>query len=164
MLRGEVVSFCIEKASAVSGSPIADLPFPETTAVMLLVRGRDLIAPRGKTVLQPGDHVYLFCAPDDRALVNDVRTVRARAAERHDVWHDLGLASSQKRTTTEGPGAQDQALAPRAATWTEAIEPHPVRITTWRAAGWLMSSHPTPRASGRTQAELDTVHVHIYCV
>lgn len=69
VLRGEVLSFFIEPASAVCGSALADLPFPESTSVMLIVRGGELLAPRGRTVFQAGDHVYLYCAPDDRPLV-----------------------------------------------------------------------------------------------
>ncbi|MGC4120600.1 MAG: potassium/proton antiporter [Myxococcales bacterium] len=69
VLRGEVLSFFIEQASAVCGSALQELPFPETTSVMLIVRGEELVAPRGKTVFAAGDHVYLFCAPEDRALV-----------------------------------------------------------------------------------------------
>jgi cell volume regulation protein A len=68
-LNGEIVSFHIEPASAAAGSPISELPFPEDSAVMLVVRGADLVAPRGGTVLQPGDHVHVFCKPADRAFV-----------------------------------------------------------------------------------------------
>jgi cell volume regulation protein A len=68
-LGAEVLSFYIEPASAVSGATIADLPFPDRSAVMLVIRGKDLIAPRGPTVLLPGDHVYVFCRTEDRPLV-----------------------------------------------------------------------------------------------
>ncbi|HEY3446647.1 MAG TPA: potassium/proton antiporter [Myxococcales bacterium] len=69
MLHGEVLTFFVEQASAVCGSAIQDLPFPDTAAVMLVVRGEELVAPKGKTVFLAGDHVYLFCAPEDRPLV-----------------------------------------------------------------------------------------------
>lgn len=68
-LSGEVLSFYVEPASAVAGSTIADLPFPEGSAVMLIVRERQLVAPKGPTVLEPGDHVYVFAEPDDVPLV-----------------------------------------------------------------------------------------------
>lgn len=68
-LSGEVLAFFVEAASAVAGSRIADLPFPENAAVMLVVRGRELLAPRGRTVLEPGDHVYVFAAAEDVPLV-----------------------------------------------------------------------------------------------
>jgi potassium/hydrogen antiporter len=68
-LSGEVLSFYVEPASAVAGSPISELPFPEGSAVMLIVRERQLVAPKGPTVLAPGDHVYVFAEPDDVGLV-----------------------------------------------------------------------------------------------
>jgi cell volume regulation protein A len=69
-LAGEVLSFYVEEASAVAGSAIADLPFPEGASVMLIVRGHELVPPRGPTILAPGDHVYVFTRPDERALVH----------------------------------------------------------------------------------------------
>jgi len=68
-LRGDLLAFYVDPASAVAGARIADLEFPGGASVMLIVRGRELVAPRGETVLAPGDHVYVVCAPEDRALV-----------------------------------------------------------------------------------------------
>lgn len=68
-LSGEVVSFYVEAASAVAGSEIRDLPFPEGAAVMLVVRGDELIAAKGGTRLGPGDHVYVFCRREDLPFV-----------------------------------------------------------------------------------------------
>jgi len=68
-LAGEVLSFYVEPASAVSGSSIADLPFPEGASVMLVVRGHELVPPRGQTVLRSGDHVYVFVRPEEKGLV-----------------------------------------------------------------------------------------------
>jgi cell volume regulation protein A len=68
-LHGEVLSFLIEKASAAAGSRISELPFPEGAAVMLVVRGPELMAARGATLLQPGDHVHVFCLAADRGFV-----------------------------------------------------------------------------------------------
>ena len=68
-LAGEVVSFYVEPASAVAGSRISELDVPEGSVVMLVVRGRDLVAARGHTVLEPGDHVYVFTSPQDKPFV-----------------------------------------------------------------------------------------------
>jgi cell volume regulation protein A len=68
-LNGELVSFYIDEALAVSGERLADLPFPHGTSVTLIVRGRELIAPRGETVLTPGDHVYVFARHEAQSLV-----------------------------------------------------------------------------------------------
>jgi cell volume regulation protein A len=68
-LRGDLLSFYIEEALAVTGVPIADLPFPEGAAATLIVRGQELVAPKGTTMLLPGDHVYIFARPEDRPLI-----------------------------------------------------------------------------------------------
>jgi cell volume regulation protein A len=68
-LNGEVLSFYIEPASAVANVRIADLPLPEGATVTLVTRGTELVAPRGNTVMNPGDHVHVFCHPEDKALV-----------------------------------------------------------------------------------------------
>lgn len=68
-LAGEVISFYVEPASAVAGSRISELTIPEGSSVMLVVRGRELLAARGRTVLEPGDHVYVFTSPADKPFV-----------------------------------------------------------------------------------------------
>lgn len=69
LLNGELSAFYIGSASAVAGARISDLPFPPGSAVMLLVRGQELLAPRGDTVFQPGDHVYVFSHSEDLPLL-----------------------------------------------------------------------------------------------
>jgi cell volume regulation protein A len=68
-LEGELLSFYVDRALAVVGVPIVDLPFPEGAAATLIVRGRRLIAPKGQTTLEPGDHVYVFAQPEDRPFI-----------------------------------------------------------------------------------------------
>jgi potassium/hydrogen antiporter len=68
-LSGEIVSFYIDEPLAVVGVPIAELPFPEGAAATLLVRGQELIAPKGTTILETGDHVYIFTRPEDLPLI-----------------------------------------------------------------------------------------------
>lgn len=68
-LRGELLSFYVDPALAVANVPIADLPFPEGAAVTLVVRGDELVAPKGNTILTPGDHVYVFARPEERSLI-----------------------------------------------------------------------------------------------
>jgi cell volume regulation protein A len=38
--------------------------------VVLVVRGRELVAPNGDTVLRPGDHVYVVTREEDRPLLH----------------------------------------------------------------------------------------------
>jgi cell volume regulation protein A len=66
---GDLLSFYVDEGLAVAGVALADLAFPDGSAVTLLIRGLDLIPPRGNTVIQPGDHVYVVCRPEDRGFV-----------------------------------------------------------------------------------------------
>jgi cell volume regulation protein A len=68
-MNGELSSYFVHAASAVVGSAISDLPFPEGTRVVLVVRGSQLLAPAGSTVLEPGDHVYVFSEGRERGLL-----------------------------------------------------------------------------------------------
>ena len=68
-LNGEIASFLIEPAAAVCGASLSQIQLPPDAAVTLIVRGSDLVAARGHTVLMPGDHVYVFFRPPDRRYV-----------------------------------------------------------------------------------------------
>lgn len=68
-LEGEVLSFLIDESLAVVSVPLARIRFPSDAAIVLVIRGERLIAGRGTTVLQPGDHVYVACRREDRPYV-----------------------------------------------------------------------------------------------
>jgi cell volume regulation protein A len=68
-LEGELMSFYVDEALAVAGQPLRALPFPAGASAVLVVRGRALLAPKGDTVLTPGDHVYVITAADNRPMV-----------------------------------------------------------------------------------------------
>lgn len=69
VLDGEILAFYLQDALSVTGSRIADIPFPEGTSALLLIRDSEPIAARGATVLRSGDHVYVFCRSADRPLI-----------------------------------------------------------------------------------------------
>ncbi|MEO8503508.1 MAG: potassium/proton antiporter [Acidobacteriota bacterium] len=68
-LDSDLLSFNLAPAAAASGVAIADLPLPEESGVIAVVRGRMLLAPKPETVLQAGDAVYLACRDEDQALM-----------------------------------------------------------------------------------------------
>ncbi|HEU5174597.1 MAG TPA: potassium/proton antiporter [Gemmatimonadaceae bacterium] len=69
LMRGDLVSYYIDEELAVAGATIGEMPFPEGAAATLIVRGDELIAPKGSTVLMPGDHVYVLMRPEDRPVI-----------------------------------------------------------------------------------------------
>jgi cell volume regulation protein A len=70
ILQGDIMSFYIDKSLAVSDVPLSRITFPKGAAVILVVRGQNLLAARGDTVLMAGDHVYVFCKPADRPYLH----------------------------------------------------------------------------------------------
>ncbi|MGQ0562123.1 MAG: potassium/proton antiporter [Gemmatimonadota bacterium] len=64
-LDAELLSFYITPAVAVARVQLADLDFPEGAAVSMIVRGESLIPPKGSTVLELGDHVYVITRRED---------------------------------------------------------------------------------------------------
>jgi cell volume regulation protein A len=68
-LDGELLSYYVDEALPVAGMTLNDLPFPEGAAVTMIVRGRELIAPKGATRLEVGDHAYVLTKRGDVELV-----------------------------------------------------------------------------------------------
>jgi cell volume regulation protein A len=68
-VKGELMAFYVDEALAVAGAAIGELPFPEGAAAALIIRGDAMIAPKGATVLQPGDYVYVFAQKEDRQFI-----------------------------------------------------------------------------------------------
>jgi potassium/hydrogen antiporter len=64
-----IACYHIDARAAVAGATLAEVPFPKDAAIMLIVRGARLVPPRGGVRLEPGDHVYIFCKPEDEPEV-----------------------------------------------------------------------------------------------
>ncbi len=52
-----IVTEKLEQGAKADGQRIADLPLPPDCLLMAVVRGEEILVPRGETVLQPGDEV-----------------------------------------------------------------------------------------------------------
>ncbi len=68
-MNGEVRVYHITASVAVCGATLAEVSFPEDAAAILIVRGDQLLAARGNTRLDAGDHVYVFCRPEDEPAI-----------------------------------------------------------------------------------------------
>jgi cell volume regulation protein A len=67
---GDFVWYAVERASAVAGALVDELPLPAGSVLTLVLRGDRVIAPRGGTRLEDGDHVCVFVTPEDRAFLD----------------------------------------------------------------------------------------------
>lgn len=72
----ELLGYLVEPDSAAAGQPIRQLPLPADALVVLVVRGKDVIPPRGSTVLVPRDQVYVLNGVNYRRVVAELFTTR----------------------------------------------------------------------------------------
>jgi potassium/hydrogen antiporter len=56
---GEIVEYVVTPTSKVAGKALRDLALPYDVVATLVVRGDEVIIPRGSSSLKPGDHVFI---------------------------------------------------------------------------------------------------------
>jgi cell volume regulation protein A len=71
-IEGDIVEYTVFEDSLASQRYIRDLRLPDGAVVAMLVRGREIIPPRGSTRVEPADHVFLVLRPGLRPLVDRV--------------------------------------------------------------------------------------------
>jgi cell volume regulation protein A len=69
-LPGEFLWYHVAPASVVAEAELRDLALPEGCLVTLLVRGHELVMPRGATQLRVGDQVCVLATPESRSLLD----------------------------------------------------------------------------------------------
>jgi len=67
---GQFVWYHVSPVSAAAETYVRDLGLPEGSTVALVVRGPEVIVPRGSTLLRPGDQVCAFATPETRAWLD----------------------------------------------------------------------------------------------
>ena len=59
-------------ADAIAGSAVRELGLPRSALVAVIARGRHTIPPRGSTVIEPGDRLYVLIPQGTRGAIDDV--------------------------------------------------------------------------------------------
>lgn len=70
-IRDAQLAFFIGPDSPVAGHTVQELALPGDAALMLIVRDQQLIAPRGHTALQVGDHAFVLCHEGSATAVRE---------------------------------------------------------------------------------------------
>jgi cell volume regulation protein A len=65
----QVYAFHVDAASAVAGATLGELPLPDESSVVLVVRGSRLLPAHAATRVERGDYVYVFCRAGDFPFV-----------------------------------------------------------------------------------------------
>lgn len=70
----ELVDFVVAPDHAIAGAAVRELGLPRTALIAVVARGEDAIPPRGSTVLEPGDVLYVLAPRKARPDLEDVFT------------------------------------------------------------------------------------------
>lgn len=62
-IDAEAIEFEVTNRSRIAGQALRDVDFPEGGVVGTIIRGEDIVLPRGGDVLHPGDDVIVFALP-----------------------------------------------------------------------------------------------------
>ncbi|MGH7572254.1 MAG: potassium/proton antiporter [Gemmatimonadota bacterium] len=71
-IEGDIVEYTLYDGSRATGRRVRDLALPDGVLVAMIVRGQQVIPPRGSTQIIPGDHVFVLLHPAVRTLVDRV--------------------------------------------------------------------------------------------
>ena len=67
---GEFTWYYVHPVSAAAEALVRDLPLPEGSVVVLVLRGSEVLVPRGDTEFRPGDQVCIFASEESRPLLD----------------------------------------------------------------------------------------------
>jgi len=70
----DLVDFVVAPDHAIVGSAVREVGLPRTAIIAVVVRGADSIPPRGSTVLEAGDRLYVLAPRADGPAIEDVFT------------------------------------------------------------------------------------------
>jgi cell volume regulation protein A len=68
----ELVEFDVAGDHAIAGALVRELGLPRTALIALVARGRNTIPPRGSTVIEPGDRLFVLTPRTNRPELEDV--------------------------------------------------------------------------------------------
>ena len=63
-IEAEAIEFVVSQQSRIAGQALRDVDFPKNGVVGTILRGDEIVLPRGQDVLHPGDDVIVFATPD----------------------------------------------------------------------------------------------------
>jgi potassium/hydrogen antiporter len=72
MSQLDLVDFVVQPDHAVNGSAVRELGMPRDALIAVINRDGDSVPPRGSTVVQPGDHLFVLVPRKRRADLEDV--------------------------------------------------------------------------------------------
>jgi cell volume regulation protein A len=76
-VNADIVDYTVSPGSSLVGKTVQDLQLPDGAVLAMISRASTLIAPRGSTDLQPGDHLFVIAKADTRQRLDEAMGARA---------------------------------------------------------------------------------------
>ncbi len=68
----DLLDFVVAEDHAIAGAAVREVGLPRTAIIAVVVRGHDSIPPRGSTIIEPGDRLYVLTPHAMRPAIEDV--------------------------------------------------------------------------------------------
>jgi potassium/hydrogen antiporter len=68
----DLLDFAVAHDHAIAGAAVREVGLPRSAIIAVVVRGDDSIPPRGSTIIEPGDHLYVLAPHAIRPAIEDV--------------------------------------------------------------------------------------------
>jgi potassium/hydrogen antiporter len=68
----DLIDFDVAPDHAIAGAAVRELGLPRTALVAVVARGDETIPPRGSTIIQPGDRLFVLAPRQMRPEIEDV--------------------------------------------------------------------------------------------
>jgi cell volume regulation protein A len=68
----DLLDFVVAPDHAIAGAAVREVGLPRSAIIAVVVRGDDSIPPRGSTLIEPGDHLYVLAPHSMRPAIEDV--------------------------------------------------------------------------------------------
>jgi cell volume regulation protein A len=75
-VNADIVDYAVLPGSSLIGKTVKDLQLPDGAVLAMISRASTLIAPRGSTELQPGDHLFVIARGDTRRRLDEAMSAR----------------------------------------------------------------------------------------
>jgi cell volume regulation protein A len=111
-IEGDIVEYTVNPDSRATGQKLRDLDFPESAVVAMIARDQQVIPPRGRTRIEPGDHVFIVLRPEARPLVDRVFTSRGEEEDDDDEPGAGPATDGGQRNSLVSPVAPTTLAAP----------------------------------------------------
>lgn len=107
----DIVSYLVKPSARAAHRRLDQLDLEIDMVVALIVRDRELVVPKGSTVVCPGDHVFVTLRPRSRWLVDHVFSPEGSTMLVEPLDGRMSLAELEQRHGLPLPGAPTSTLA-----------------------------------------------------